>query len=263
MDTDLGRARELVDQARGVVALTGAGISTDSGIPDYRGPHGVWTRNPGAEKAATLHHYLSDPELRRRSWQNRVTSPTFGALPNDGHRALVHLERQGRLLAIATQNVDGLHQDAGSDPDKVIELHGSARGTVCWSCGDRRPMDEALERVRAGEEEPACLACGGLLKSTTILFGEPLVAADLLRAEAAASGCDLMLAIGSTLTVQPAAGLVPTAKAAGAPIVILNAEPTGYDHLADVVLRGPISELLPRLVGAQDTNGVPYPPSCT
>ena len=149
---------------------------------------------------------------------------------------------------MATQNVDGLHQDAGSDPARVIELHGSARGTVCWSCGDRRNMAEALERVRAGEEEPACRLCGGVLKSTTILFGEPLVAADLLRAEAAASSCDLMLAIGTTLTVHPAAGLVPIARAAGAGVVIVNAEPTAYDHVADVVLRGSISEVLPKLV---------------
>ena len=257
MDPGLDAAVFLVRGARRVVVLTGAGISTDSGIPDYRGPQGTWTRDPQAEKAATLEHFLTDGEVRRRSWRHRVTSPTFGARPNVGHHAVVDLERQGRVLAVVTQNVDGLHQDAGSDPAAVIELHGNARSTVCWSCGDRRPMSEALERVRAGEEEPACLVCGGLLKSTTILFGEPLVTADLMRAEAAASACDLMLAVGSTLSVHPAAGLVPIAKRAGAAVVIVNAEPTAYDHLADAVVRGSISEVLPALVAAQDPSGTP------
>jgi NAD-dependent deacetylase len=197
---------------------------------------------------ATIQHYLADPEVRRRSWQNRLTSPTWDAEPNAGHRALVELERRGKLLALVTQNVDGLHLLAGSDPARVIEIHGNARATMCWSCGDRRPMAEALDRVRAGEDEPACLVCGGILKSTTISFGEPLVAADLRRAEDAAGSCDLMLAVGTTLTVHPAAGLVPVASAAGARVVILNAEPTAYDHLADAVLRAPISDVLPELV---------------
>lgn len=241
-------ARAWIDAASRVVALTGAGISTDSGIPDYRGPQGTWTRNPEAEKMATLQHYLSDPEVRRRSWLNRLTAPTWDAAPNAGHEALVELERRGKLAALVTQNVDGLHLMAGSSPDRVIEIHGNARSTVCWSCGDRRSMAEALERVRAGEEEPACLVCGGILKSTTISFGESLVAADLARAEAAATSCDLMLAVGTTLTVRPVADLVPVAASSGARVVILNAEPTAYDHLADVVLRASISDVLPRLV---------------
>lgn len=247
---DLGTVRGWIDSSAHVLALTGAGISTDSGIPDYRGPQGTWTRNPEAEKMATIQHYLADPEVRRRSWQNRLTSPTWDAMPNAGHHALVELERRGKLLALVTQNVDGLHLLAGSDPDRVIEIHGNARATVCWSCGDRRPMAEALDRVRAGEDEPACLVCGGILKSTTISFGEPLVAADLARAERAAASCDLMLAVGTTLTVHPVAGLVPVAAAAGARIVIVNAEPTAYDHLADAVLQGGISELLPEVVQA-------------
>jgi NAD-dependent deacetylase len=252
--SDVGTVQGWIDGADRVVALTGAGISTDSGIPDYRGPQGTWTRNPEAEKMATIQHYLSDPEVRRRSWQNRLTSPTWDAEPNAGHEALVELERRGKLLALVTQNVDGLHLLAGSDPARVIEIHGNARSTMCCSCGDRRPMEEALDRVRAGEEEPVCLVCGGILKSTTISFGEPLVAADLARAERAAASCDLMLAVGTTLTVHPVAGLVPVAAAAGARIVILNAEPTAYDHLADAVLRGGISELLPGVVqGAQAT----------
>ena len=245
---EVGTVRQWVDDSSRVVALTGAGISTDSGIPDYRGPQGTWTRNPEAEKLATIQHYLAEPDVRRRAWQNRLTSPTWDARPNAGHHALVELERRGKLVALVTQNVDGLHLLAGSDPSRVIEIHGSARATMCWSCGDRRPMEEALDRVRAGEEEPACLVCGGILKSTTIHFGEPLVAADLARAENAASSCDLLLALGSTLTVHPAAGLVPVAAASGARIVIVNAEPTAYDHLADAVLRARISDVLPELV---------------
>lgn len=245
---DVGTVRDWVDGSSRVLALTGAGISTDSGIPDYRGPQGTWTRNPEAEKMATIQHYLADPEVRRRSWQNRLSSPTWDAEPNAGHRALVELERRGKLLALVTQNVDGLHLLAGSDPGRLIEIHGNARATMCWSCGDRRSMAEALDRVRAGEEEPACLLCGGILKSTTISFGEPLVAADLARAEEAAASCDLMLAVGTTLTVHPVAGLVPVAAAAGARVVIINAEPTAYDHVADAVLRTGISEVLPEIV---------------
>ena len=245
---DVGTVRDWIDGSSRVVALTGAGISTDSGIPDFRGPQGTWTRNPEAEKMATLQHYLADPDVRRRSWQNRLTSPTWDARPNAGHHALVDLERRGKLLALVTQNIDGLHLLAGSDPERVIEIHGNARSTMCGSCGDRRSMAEALYRVRAGEEEPGCLVCGGILKSTTISFGEPLVAADLARAEDAAASCDLMLAVGTTLTVHPVAGLVPVAAAAGARIVIVNAEPTAYDHLADAVLRARISHVLPEVV---------------
>lgn len=244
----LDEARTWVERARRVVVLTGAGISTDSGIPDYRGPQGVWTRNPEAEKQATLSHYLEDGEVRRQSWANRLTSPIWGAEPNAGHRALVDLESGGRLLALVTQNVDGLHLLAGSDPGRVIEIHGNARAVVCWSCGVRSPMDEALDRVRAGEEDPGCPLCGGILKSTTISFGQQLVAADLQRADGAARTCDLVLAVGTTLTVQPACNLVPTAAGHGARVVILNGEATAMDRLADAVFRGSISELLPALV---------------
>ena len=258
---DVLTVREWVHGSSRIVALTGAGISTDSGIPDFRGPQGTWTRNPEAEKMATIRHYLADPEVRRRSWQNRLTSPYWDARPNAGHDALVELERRGKLLALVTQNVDGLHLLAGSGPESVIEIHGNARATMCWSCGDRRPMEEALDRVRAGDEEPACLVCGGILKSTTISFGEPLVATDLARAEEAAASCDLMLAVGTTLTVHPAAGLVPGAAAAGARIVVVNAEPTAYDHLADAVLRAQISDVLPEI--AQPVQAAPSRPACT
>jgi len=244
----LARARRLLREAERIVALTGAGISTESGIPDFRGPQGVWTRNPGAEKMATLHHYLADPEVRRRAWRHRLESPAFGAAPNAGHQALVALERRGRLALLVTQNVDGLHQAAGSDPTRVVEIHGTLHEVVCMTCGERAPMERALARVRAGEEDPPCRSCGGILKSATISFGQNLVPDDLARADRAARACDLLLAVGSTLGVFPIAGVVPIAKRAGARILIVNGEPTEMDELADVVLRGPIGEILPALV---------------
>ena len=248
IETAIAAGRRLIDAARRIVVLTGAGISTDSGIPDFRGPQGLWTRNPEAEKMATIQHYVADPEVRKRSWRSRLESPALHAEPNDGHRALVTLERRGTLIALLTQNVDGLHQKAGSSPALVVEIHGTAREVVCLACGERAPMERALARVRAGEEDPPCRSCGGILKSATISFGQSLVPEDLRRAEQAARSCDLMLAVGTKLSVYPIAGVVPVAKEAGARVVIVNAEPTEMDALADVVLRGSISALLPRLV---------------
>jgi NAD-dependent deacetylase len=236
---------EWVRGAKAVGMLTGAGISTDSGIPDFRGPQGVWTKDPRAERLATLQHYLSDPQARRRSWRSRIESPMWRAKPNGGHLALVDIERRGNLAGIVTQNVDGLHQAAGSDPGLVIEIHGNANATRCVSCDDRRPMEETLDRVRAGEEDPPCLLCGGILKSTTISFGENLVPEVVERAEAVAIVSDVFLVAGSTLAVHPAASLAPLARSYGARLVIANLEPTGYDDVADAVLRGPLSEVLP------------------
>jgi NAD-dependent deacetylase len=244
----IATVRAWIDAASRVVALTGAGISTDSGIPDFRGPRGVWTKNPGAEKMATIQHYVADPEVRRRSWQSRLESAAWTAEPNPGHRALVTLERRGKLHTLITQNVDGLHLKAGSSPDRVIEIHGTMHEVVCLSCSERAPMARALARVRAGEEDPACRTCGGILKSATISFGQGLVQEDLVRSERAARGCDLLVAVGSTLSVYPIAGVVPVAKHAGARVVIVNAGPTEMDEVADAVLRGSISEILPRLV---------------
>lgn len=243
---------EWIDHARRVVALTGAGMSTDSGIPDFRGPNGVWTKNPGAERTATLQHYLADPETRRQAWQNRLRSPMWTAQPNAGHRAFASLNERGRLETLITQNIDGLHQKAGVPADTVIEIHGSALGYMCWSCGAGGPMEEALERVRAGEDDPPCRLCGGILKSTTISFGQNLVPEDLERAEMAARACDLFLAVGTTLGVYPAAALFPIALRAGARTVIINLEETAYDDLAHAVLRHPISDVLPVICRAQD-----------
>ena len=242
-------ARGWIEEAERIVVLTGAGISTDSGIPDFRGPKGVWTRNPKAEKTAHISYYLSDPEVRRLAWQSRLDARAWSAEPNDGHRALVRLERRRKLHAIITQNIDGLHQAAGTDEAKVVEIHGTIRDVVCMGCDYTAPMQVALDRVRAGEDDPDCPDCGGILKSATISFGQNLVAEDLLRAKVAAQNCDLMLAVGSTLGVWPAAGVVPTAKRHGARVIIVNAEPTEMDELADAVIRGSISQVLPVLVG--------------
>jgi NAD-dependent deacetylase len=236
--------------AERIVVLTGAGISTDSGIPDFRGPQGLWTRNPGAEKMATLQHYMADRAVRVRAWRSRLETFARRVDPNAGHRALVDLERGGRLHTLITQNVDGLHQLAGSSPERIVEIHGTIRQVVCMACDERAPMERALARVEAGEEDPPCRSCGGILKSATISFGQSLVADDLLRAQRAAADCDLLLAVGTTLAVYPVAGVVPIAKRAGARVVIVNAEPTEMDDVADAVLRGSISDILPRLVQA-------------
>jgi NAD-dependent deacetylase len=248
-DALVEQVRGWVDEAQRIVVLTGAGISTDSGIPDFRGPKGVWTRNPEAEKRATLQHYMSDPAIRRKAWLDRVDHQAWVAEPNDGHRALVALGRRGKLDTLITQNVDGLHQAAGSDPEQVVEVHGTIRQVMCMSCDERTPMRDALDRVRAGEVDPPCRACGGILKSATISFGQNLVPTDIERAGAAARRADLLLAVGSTLAVYPVADVVPVARLAGARVVIVNGSETAMDHLADAVLRGSISGLLPRIVG--------------
>jgi NAD-dependent deacetylase len=244
----LDEVRGWIDEAERILVLTGAGISTDSGIRDFRGPNGVWTKDPDAERRSQISYYVADPELRKSGWRRRLEHhPTYE--PNPGHRALVELERRGKVHLLVTQNVDGLHLAAGTSPELLVEIHGTNRDVACLSCGERAPMERALERVRAGEEDPPCRSCGGILKAATISFGQDLVRADLLRAFAGAQSCDLVLAVGSTLGVVPAADLVPAAKQRGARVVILNAEPTQYDFIADAVIRGSISEVLPALCG--------------
>ncbi len=239
--------RTWVDASSRVVALTGAGISTDSGIPDFRGPQGVWTKNPKAEKLSNIHEYRADPEVRRLAWQGRLRHPAWTATPGPGHQALVDLERRGKLHALVTQNIDGLHQRAGSSPDLVIEVHGTIHDVVCMDCGWRGPMGPVLDRLRAGEEDPPCAECGGILKSATISFGQALVPRVIERAMLAAETADLLLAIGSSLQVYPIASAVPAARAGGARVVIVNAEPTPFDEVADAVLRGRIGEVLPAI----------------
>jgi NAD-dependent deacetylase len=248
MDQQIKTVRDWVAKSKRIVALTGAGISTESGIPDFRGPQGVWTKNPKAEKLSDIRYYMADPEVRRLSWQQRLAHPAWQAKPNPGHLALVALEQSGRLHALITQNIDGLHQTAGNSMEKVIEVHGTMREVVCMRCNWRGPMQATLDRVRGGEEDPPCKSCGGILKSATISFGQALVPEVIDRAMRAAEKTDLLLAIGTTLSVYPVAGVVPLAKAARARIVIMNAEPTPMDDLADAVLRGSIGEVLPQLL---------------
>ncbi|WP_328446476.1 NAD-dependent deacetylase [Streptomyces sp. NBC_00386] len=231
-----------------VAILSGAGISTDSGIPDYRGPNGLWRKDPEAEKLVTYEYYMGDPEIRRRAWQMRRETGALQAEPNAAHRAVAELERSGVPVRVITQNVDGLHQLAGMPARKVLELHGTARSFVCTGCHARGPMEDALARVDAGEDDPACLECGGILKPATVMFGERLDPVVLGQAAAIAKACQVFIAVGSSLQVQPAAGLAGVAADHGARLVVVNAEPTPYDELADDVVREPIGTALPELL---------------
>jgi NAD-dependent deacetylase len=248
-DALLDRLADRLRDARQIVVLTGAGISTESGIPDFRGPQGIWTKDPAAERKATIQHYVSDPEHRRDVWRNRAAgSERFGGEPNAGHVALAELERRANLHTLVTQNVDGLHQAAGTSPEIVIEIHGTVHDAKCLACGWRGPMADTLARVRAGDDDPACLECGGMLKSATISFGENLVPADLERAQRAAAGADVFLAVGTSLGVDPAAALPELALRRGGALVVLNGEETPFDPLADFVFRDRLGEVLPDLV---------------
>jgi NAD-dependent deacetylase len=244
--TDAATVAGWVAEASAVTVLTGAGISTESGIPDFRGPRGLWTLNPAAQRMSDIRAYVSDPEVRVAAWQSRWDHPAWSAAPNPGHRALVDLERSGRLRVLVTQNIDGLHQKAGSGV--VIELHGTMHEVECLSCGDRTPTPEVLRRVGAGEPDPPCPLCGGILKTATISFGQELKWEVIAAAESAARDADLFLAVGTSLTVHPAAGLAGVPLETGARLVVVNAEPTPYDVVAHAVLRESIGEVLPALV---------------
>ncbi|MYR60569.1 NAD-dependent deacetylase, partial [Streptomyces sp. SID625] len=238
-----------------VALLSGAGISTDSGIPDYRGPNGVWRKDPEAEKLVTYTYYMGDPEIRRRSWQLRRKNRALTAEPNAAHRAVAELERAGVPVRVITQNVDGLHQLAGMPARKVLELHGSVRSVVCTRCHARGSMADALARVEAGEDDPPCRECGGILKSATVMFGERLDPVVLGEAVAITKACQVFIAVGTSLQVQPAAGLAALAAEHGARLVIVNAEPTPYDGIADEVVREPIGTALPALLAALRDGG--------
>ena len=260
---DVRRVAEWVAAARAVTVLTGAGISTESGIPDFRGPQGLWTRDPAAQRMSDIGAYVSDADVRRAAWRSRHDHPAWTAEPNAGHRALVDLERSGRLRALVTQNIDGLHQKAGSgrahpQARPVLELHGTIHDVECLACGDRTPTPEVLRRLDDGEDDPACLRCGGILKTATISFGQALRRDVLFAAEAAARDADLLLAVGTSLTVHPAAALAGVPLETGGRLVVVNAEPTPYDIVADAVLRDPIGEVLPAIVGGPVT-GPPRP----
>jgi NAD-dependent deacetylase len=231
-----------------VAILSGAGVSTDSGIRDYRGPNGLWRTDPEAEKLVTYEYYMGDPEIRRRAWLMRRENQTLQAEPNVAHRAVAGLERSGVPVRVITQNVDGLHQLAGMPARKVIELHGTARTVVCTGCHARTSMEDALARVEAGEDDPPCLKCGGILKSATVMFGQRLDPVVLGEAAAITKACQIFIAVGSSLQVQPAAGLAGVAVDHGARLIIVNAEPTPYDDRADEVIREPIGTALPELL---------------
>lgn len=243
-------ASSLLVGARRVTVLAGAGISTDSGIPDFRGPNGLWTRDPEAEKTSDIRYYTSDPAIRRRAWLGRIAWFEAAPEPNAGHRALAEMERRGRLHTLITQNIDGLHQAAGNDPGRVVEIHGTVREVVCLDCGERQDMAPVLDRVRAGEEDPDCRSCSGMLKSATVSFGQSLDPGDLRRAFVAAADCDVFLAVGTSLGVYPIAESVQVAADAGASVVICNAQPTPYDDRAAAVIRKPLSNVLPMIAAA-------------
>ena len=214
--------------------------------------------DPEAERRATIRHYLDEPEVRRQAWQIRLGSEMWKARPNAGHLALADLSRQGRLHTLVTQNIDGLHFEAGVPEAEVVEVHGTVHRYECVACGARGPMDDALDRVRAGEVDPACEICGGILKSATVLFGQSLDPTALRRAERAAVEADLLLAVGTSLSVYPVAAMVPLAIESGRPVVIVNAEPTPFDGVATAVVQGSASEVLPVLV-ARRRPEVPVP----
>ena len=248
----LTRAKSIVDEAKNIGVLSGAGLSTASGIPDFRGPQGLWTTNPGAEALTDIETYVTDDEVRKLAWQGRLHSPVWAATPNAGHAALVDLERSGRLVGIVTQNIDGLHQAAGSNPDLIVEVHGTVRRAVCLKCGHEQPIEVVLERVENGDLDPRCqvgdVACGGLLKSATISFGQQLNPLSMPRAAAIATSCDVLLCLGSTLGVYPVASIVPLAKEHGAKLIICNKGQTSMDDLADVLVAGDLAEILPALL---------------
>lgn len=249
MRDQLQPVADLVRQSNKLVVFTGAGISTESGIPDYRGPNGVWKTN----RIPTMDDVRSDPESRERHWQERRHRfPEMQSVqPNAGHRAIQSLERAGKVSAIVTQNIDGLHQKAGSDPDKVLELHGSSHRIRCTSCGREYPAIDIHQRLEHGESDPRCEHCGGVLRTSTILFGESLPEAILRRAVEASAESDMMLVVGSSLVVKPASQLPVVARKRGARLVIVNREPTPLDEIAHAVIRGeagPVLETLASLV---------------
>ncbi|MBB5913266.1 NAD-dependent deacetylase [Nocardia transvalensis] len=227
--------------------LTGAGISTDSGIPDFRGPRGVWTKDPIAELLSTYQNYVADPGLRQRAWLARRDNPAWQARPNDAHRALARLADE-RDVRIITQNIDRLHQRAGSPPESVVEIHGNMFEVVCVGCDYTASMAETLERVAAGEPDPPCPACGGILKAATIMFGQQMDPVSVDAAQEIAMASDIFLAVGSSLQVEPAASMCAVAVESGADLIVVNAEPTPYDRWAAEVIRDPIGEAVPKLV---------------
>jgi NAD-dependent deacetylase len=249
MDGDaLDRAADLLRDRQRILVFTGAGISTESGIPDFRGPQGVWTRVDPNE--FTIDRYLTSAGTRRRSWQMRAESHALGATPNRAHRAVADLWKTGRMVGCVTQNIDGLHQAGGLPGDALVEVHGNVHDTVCLECRDRQPTAEVLARVAAGDEDPHCMLCNGILKTTVVMFGEAMPPLEMQQAWDWALRADAVLAVGSTLSVFPAASIPLEIAGAGHPMVILNMGATEFDTLATARIEAPAGEALPRLVRA-------------
>lgn len=248
-DTDaISKAVDLLGSARRVVVFTGAGISTESGIPDFRSPGGVWDRFDPTE--FTFQKFTSSEESRRKYWSlsRLFYEPLVAAQPNPAHRAIAVLEECGRLDSVVTQNIDGLHQRGGVSPERVIEIHGTALTVSCLSCRKRVDREAVQARIEAGEEVPHCLACGGIMKPDTVSFGQAMPEQETNDAFRRAQSCDLCWVIGSSLVVTPAAHIPAAAAQAGARLIILNGTDTPLDGLADVLLRGKAGEIAPRLV---------------
>jgi NAD-dependent protein deacetylase/lipoamidase len=248
-------AIELLQPARRVVALTGAGISTESGIPDFRSPGSIWLEQP----PVSYHDFISKGEARQQYWQTRhaLSSRVAEARPNTAHNALAEMERHGILAGIITQNFDGLHQDAGNSPARVIELHGTSRSAACTLCGTRSSIEELQARIDSGEQDPQCPRCGGYLKAATILFGQRVPEAVLTSARQLADTCDLFLVIGSSLKVSPASLLPHRAIRRNIPLIIINLQPTPLDDVADVIFHEKAGIVLPQFIeGLTRTEGV-------
>lgn len=245
--SDSERLRDMIDSAKRIVAFTGAGISTESGIPDFRSPGGIWTKY----KPIYFDDFMSSDEMRRESWRRKfATDETMlEAEPNAGHRALAKLVEQGRMSAIITQNVDGLHQRSGVPDAKVIELHGNATYATCLDCGHRHELDPIRRAFLDGGKLPLCVKCDGIVKTATISFGQAMPEIPMARAQDETLACDLFIVLGSSLVVYPAAGFPGLAKRRGAKLVILNREPTDQDDSADLVVHAEIGPTMSRAIG--------------
>ncbi len=247
---NFAEATQRIAQSNKIAGFTGAGISTESGIPDFRSPGGVWSTN----RMIYFDEFLSDREARSEAWRQKflVWPAMRDAAPNAGHLAFVELEHQGKLTALITQNIDGLHQRAGNSEETVIELHGTMTAAECLTCHLRVSMDDALARVAAGDAAPDCEVCGGLLKPATISFGQPMPALQMQMAAIAAQTCEVFIAVGSSLVVYPAASLPEIAKENGATLIIINRTETPLDGMADLVVREEIGQALPKLIGLKE-----------
>jgi NAD-dependent deacetylase len=247
-DRPVADLRRLLDASRRAVVFTGAGISTESGIPDFRSPGGIWTKYQPID----FREFVSSEEARRETWRRKmaVDEAVSGAEPNRGHRAIAHLVEQGKVASVITQNIDGLHQRSGVTGEKVIELHGNGTYAACLDCAKRYELAEVFAAFKVNEEPPLC-ACGGFIKSATISFGQPMPFEAMRRAQRESENCDLFIAIGSSLVVYPAAGFPAVAKQNGSRLVILNREPTDLDYLADLVVNLEIGPTLGAVTGVE------------